>query len=186
MITVLLALQLASWTVVAEQLKASVVEITDFCSGVVIDAEVVLTAAHCSGEDTPELFVDLLPAEVMAKDVKYDFLVLRVKGLERPALKLAAENPTLGQEVASFGFGNGAEEGMFRRAYISTVDGTVNGKKPIVITDAAFVPGQSGGPLVNAAGEIVALVQLSSDRMGAGRGAHEIRKRVGKFFARIP
>jgi hypothetical protein len=37
---------------------------------------------------------------------------------------------------------------------------------------------------VNAAGEIVAIVQMTTDRVGFGRGADIIRDRVGKYFAK--
>jgi S1-C subfamily serine protease len=46
------------------------------------------------------------------------------------------------------------------------------------------VPGMSGGPVVDASGQVVMIVQLASDRVGLGIGAESIRAKVGRFFAK--
>jgi S1-C subfamily serine protease len=51
--------------------------------------------------------------------------------------------------------------------------------------DAAFVGGMSGGPLVNARGEVVMIVQMASDRIGLGRGIEQIRDRVGRYWGKV-
>lgn len=169
----------AQWEAVNEKLRDSVVEVNGTCTGFVINNDLVLTAAHC---EEKEMFADTLRAVVVMKDPKKDLMVLRVKGLERPALQLAAKDPVVGQQVASLGFGYGSEEPMFRLTYIASVGATVNGRSPLLVTDAAFVPGQSGGPVVNAAGEVVMMVQLASDRVGAGDGVEVLRKKVSRFL----
>lgn len=183
-----------SWANVAEKLLNSVVAVTyegeGSCSAFVIDAErdLVLTAAHCGTSSTARIYVDFVPAREVARDNRQDLLVLEVKdvGDDRPALKLADKDPKLGDEVASLGFGYGLQKPMFRVAHVAGVDVQVQIENvkggPFLVFDAAFVGGQSGGPVVNAAGEVVAIVQLASANVGFGIGAEKIRDRVGKYF----
>ncbi len=176
----------ASWTL-AERVMESAVFIENksgSCTGFVIDNErdYVLTAAHCDGE---ELFADQTPTKVVSKDIKTDLMVLYVKDVDRPALKLAAKDPSIGDETASVGYGYGLERPMFRVAHIADNEAQMpDFSGHYIMIDASFVPGQSGGPVVNSQGELVAIVQLGTDRMGLGRGAEFIKSKVGKYFAK--
>lgn len=178
----------ADWFVVAANLNKSVVAVQigerGSCSGFVIDNErdFVLTAAHCSakGED---LYVDLAPAKIRAKDTKNDLMVLEVEGIDRPAMKLANKDPKVGMEVASLGWGYGLNEPLFRLAHVSAVG--INLREsgdPYIAIDATFVPGQSGGPVVNEKGEVLMLVQMGTEIVGFGVGAERIEKSLGKYF----
>lgn len=176
----------ADWTVIADKLRDSIVNIElegGRCSGFIIDNErdFVLTAAHCDGKD---MYVDLAPAKVRAKDVKNDLMVLFVEGIDRPALKLAARNPKIGEEVASYGFGWGLERPIFRVAHVSDDKTTVPQLEggPWILVDGGFVAGQSGGPVVNIKNEVVTIVQRGGDGVGLGVGADVIREKVGKYF----
>jgi S1-C subfamily serine protease len=157
------------------------------CTGFVIDSErdYILTAAHCLHDD---LYADSLPVEVVFKDLRRDLMVLYVEGIGegREALRLAAVNPKLGEEVASHGFGYSLELPMFRIAHVSMEEARVDGAGPFIAIDAAFVAGQSGGAVVNPLGEVVMIVQRASNLMGVGVGAETIRGRVKKFFAKAP
>lgn len=178
----------ADWTLVAKQLKESIVFIqteVGSCTGFVIDndRDFVLTAAHCDGK---EMYVDLAPAKVRAKDTKNDLMVLHVEGIDRPALKLAAMDPVLGAEVASYGYGFGLEQPLFRQAHISAMNVNITGgggSGNLIALDSNFIPGQSGGPTVNVKNEVVLIVQLgSSAGVGLGVGANTIREKVGRYF----
>jgi S1-C subfamily serine protease len=155
------------------------------CTGFVIDSErdLILTAAHCLHDD---LYADSLPVEVVFKDIRRDLMVLYVEGIgdDREALKLAAANPKLGEEVASHGFGYALEHPMFRIAHVSMEEARIEGMGPFIAIDAAFVGGQSGGAVVNPLGEVVMIVQRASNLMGVGVGAETIRGRVKKFFSK--
>jgi len=182
------------WSSVADRLRKSTVFINSedgLCSGFVINASArkgdkdwVLTAAHCYAD---KLFADHVPASVIYKDEKgnRDLMVLEVDDLQRPALKLAEKNPELGADVASFGFGFGMQDPMFRQAHISATsyyipeDG-IGG--PFLMIDAGFVGGQSGGAVVNQAGDVVMVVQRGSESVGIGIGAEQIRDSVGRFL----
>ena len=180
----------ASWTTIAALVQQSTVYVESVdgsCTGFVSDAErdLVVTAAHCDGE---KLYVDQVPATVVAKDSKHDLLVLFVKdiGDDRPALRLAKRNPEVGETVASLGHGYGYERPMFLIAHVADDDTYIPEDGiggPLIVVDAAFVPGQSGGPVVNQVGEVVMIVQMSNDRVALGRGAEDIKKHIGKYFA---
>lgn len=181
------------WTPAVERLKRSAVylENTDgSCTAFVINAaarekkdrDFLLTAAHCDGE---KLYADHVPATVIFKDAKKDLMVIETDNLERPALKLAAKNPDTGDEVASYGYGMGLERSMFRIAHVSDTamyipEEGIGG--PFIVIDAAFVGGQSGGPVVNTSGEVVLIVQRGSNTVGIGVGAELIREAVGRFW----
>jgi S1-C subfamily serine protease len=185
------------WAAIVVLLERSVVYIQTAeggCSGFVIndvvvkdkdDRDYIATAAHCDGT---ALYADNVPAKVIFKDTKKDLMVLEVDDLKRPALKLATQDPRIGDAVGSYGFGYAWERPMFRLAHIAddktyVPEGDIGG--PFFMLDAAFVGGQSGGPCVNAAGEVVLMVQLASDRVGLGVGAATIKSKIGRFFAGV-
>lgn len=185
----------ADWTPIAEKLAQSVVYIETSegsCTGFVIaddergkdkeSVDHIMTAAHCEGA---QMFADQVGARVLWKDTKKDLMVLEVADTGKPALRLAKSNPKVGDEVASYGFGWGLERPMFRTAHVSD-DNTyipqdgIGG--PFMVIDAQFVPGMSGGPVVNAAGEVVLIVQRGGGGVGIGIGAETIKSKAGRYF----
>lgn len=194
-----LPLAALDWPTTAKQSEKAVVPIlsqkdgdTYVCTGFVIDANApkdtdrILTAAHC---EKGSMYVDGVAPTVLYKDVRSDLMVLEVPDLDRPALKLAAHDPVVQQDVLSVGYGGGLEKPVTRRANISVADVALDCEictGRYFVTDAPFVGGQSGGPCVDTAGAIVMIVQIGDVKMGAGRGAEEIRHKVGRFFAKDP
>jgi len=183
------------WPAMVKALEKSVVTIERndagvSCTGFVINSKVkkdeetltyVLTAAHC---EAAKLWADQAEAKVVAKNTEKDLLVLSVDHLDKPAMKLAQDNPKVGDETASFGYGMGLEKPLFRIAHISAetyipYEG-IGG--PLFFVDGGYVGGQSGGPVINPAGEVVMMVQRSSAQTGIGVGAETIRSRVGRYF----
>jgi S1-C subfamily serine protease len=177
--------------IVARLLEKSVVQLSDNCSGFVVNEaeDFVLTAKHC-GEDDPSkpVVVDKIPGKVVATDVQKDLLIVHVPGIDKPALKFATTATVYGQAVASFGYGGGYERPMLRITTVSQPDALVPDAGPgeWVQFGAGFIGGQSGGPIVNEAGEVIAIVQMSTPTMGIGRSAEEIRKQVGKYLQKFP
>jgi len=184
----------ADWTPVAEKLAQSVVAIrmetgeeVGGCSGFIINAhakgdkDLVLTAAHCDGA---KVYADDAIARVLWKDAKRDLMILEVDDLDRPAVIIAQKNPAQGEELGSLGYGYSLEKPMFRLAHVANASIQVPGVEggPFVMTDAAFVGGQSGGPAINAAGEVVMIVQRASGLVGIGVGAETIRDRIKRYL----
>lgn len=179
------------WVAIAKTVRDSIVEIASdagACTGSVVNSAVkkdkddfdyVLTAAHCKGTN---LFADLKPATVKAEDFKNDLMVLQIENTDRPALTLAEKDASVGEEVASYGYGYALDQPLFRMAHVSAKDVNIGERVQYQAIDASFVPGQSGGPVVNAKGEIVMVVQLGSNVAGFGVGAEKVRDRVGRYF----
>ena len=128
---------------------------------IVTNAHVVEFAASISvllaGETEPT------PAELLALDTGNDLALLRVdvEGL-RPATFAAPGSTRLGDEVVAIGYAlslDGAPS--VTRGIVSALNRTIitasGALDGLVQTDAAISSGNSGGPLVNANGEVVGI-----------------------------
>lgn len=186
-------LHATDWSAVVKQVEASVVfaQVGEDggCTAFVVNQEkhYLLTAGHCFPSEHSALWVDGVPASTVYLDHKRDLMVVEAKYIDpsRPALKLAAKNPDIGQEVMSVGFGYALERPFFRQAHVQDDKMALPGVEggPFISTDTAFVGGQSGGPVVNASGEVVMIVQRGDNgTTGLGIGAETIRQYVGRFF----
>lgn len=182
------------WTLLVEKLAKSTVYIETeqgACSGSVVndaagdkkDHDFILTAAHCAGK---EMYVNQERAFVKAKDVPNDLLLLDMLDTGRPALRVAAKDPEVGQEIASLGYGYALEKPLFRVTHVSAIQEIPELRGPYVFTDTTFVPGQSGGPVINASGELAMIVQAGTNSVGVGKGAEVIRAKLGRFFSATP
>lgn len=181
----------ADWTTAYEKLKDSVVYVETSqgsCTAFVINEEknLVLTAAHCYDE-IGKVYVDQRPAsKVVYRDTKKDLMVLEVPDLNKPAVALAKNDPKVGDEIASYGYGYGLEQPFFKTHHTMGANIHINSDGyggPYVGVDTAFNPGMSGGPVVNPLGELVAVVQFGNPSVGFGVGAETIRDKVGRYFA---
>jgi S1-C subfamily serine protease len=184
--------QQPDWVAISDAVTPSVLPLeskTGHCSAWVINPaeRYVLSDDHCHDE---EMFVDGSPAKVVHRDRKRDLMVLQVDRMDgHPGLKLAAKNPKRGLPAAATGWGYGYNECMFRPGWISNEKVIVPDERfalggPYASVGAAFVGGMSGAPVVNAAGEVVMIVQFGSDRVGFGVPVEEIQQRVGKYFSK--
>jgi S1-C subfamily serine protease len=186
-----------SWNPIAEKVQKSLAFLAvgsmGSCTAFVINEKenYVLSANHCFGTEVEgkDLLVDNSPAKLVARDQKHDLMVLFVKGLDKPALHLAKNDPKIGDQVASYGYGLGLERPLFRVAYISDNDTTIDGSglpDHLIAVDAQFVPGQSGGPVVNQVGDVVMMVEAGGQGVGLGPGAETIKGHMGRYFEAKP
>lgn len=163
---------------------------TGGCTGFVINVKekLAMTANHCDPGAKGSIWADRVRAEVVAKDTKKDLLVIRMRELDptREALPLADKNPSVGQDVMSVGFGYALDAIQFRKAAVSSSNLSIPEEGiggPLIATNLAFTPGQSGGPVVDINGRVVAIVQRGDGgTLGLGVGAETIRERLGRFF----
>jgi S1-C subfamily serine protease len=183
--------QVPDWTNAAELLERAAVKLTydadGTCTGVVIDTnrKYVLAAGHCAPDAQKSIYTDGSIASVIYRENEQDLLILFSPNLDgkKGQLKLAEKDAALGEDVASGGYGYGFWH--FRKSNVANPKASVPGLgSPYLVVNSAFVPGQSGGPVVNIKGEIVGVVQLASDRVGLGRGAEYIKDKVGRFFGK--
>jgi serine protease Do len=134
-------------------------------AGIIWDAQgLVLTNRHVIGREAPlVLLADerKLDAEVVATDEEVDLALLRVHGSD---LQVAAIGDStllrVGELVATLGHPwgqrNAASFGVISYLGTAATRGE-RGVVPIIRTDARLAPGNSGGPLLNAAGEVVGI-----------------------------
>jgi putative serine protease PepD len=145
-------------------------------TGFVVDGQGhIVTAAHVvdGASSITVKFADgtARKATVTGKDDATDVAVLKVdaSGLTLHPLKLASSaSLDVGQSVAAigdpFGYARSISTGI-----VSGVDRTISAPNGFTVahavqTDAALNPGNSGGPLLNAKGEVVGIVdQIATD-----------------------
>ena len=134
-------------------------------SGFIIDAQgYVLTNAHVVAE-ADEVLVRLADdkgeykARVVGTDPQTDVALLKVDATGLPVVKLGdSDRLQAGEWVAAigspFGFANTITAGIVSAKERSLPDETF---VPFIQTDVAVNPGNSGGPLLNVAGEVVGI-----------------------------
>jgi serine protease Do len=124
------------------------------CSGVVLNAEAgyVLTAAHCTVEKAAYT-VNGRHAELVRQNRILDLAVLRAELKDAKAMPLAKDPPAIGAEVALVGFAFGAKRLHHQFGRVSQPlddDGAL-------ILDLMVIAGESGGPAINTAGELIGM-----------------------------
>ena len=148
-------------------------------TGIVITSDgEILTNTHVvdGATEVRVLFpgeTDPIDAEILATDPGNDLALLRVDGQDLTAATFAdPESIRVGDEVVAVGFAlNLAGDPSVTRGIVSAVnrtllsdDGALDG---LIQTDAPISSGNSGGPLVNANGEVIgintAVIQGSFD-----------------------
>jgi putative serine protease PepD len=137
-------------------------------TGVVIDGSgLVLTNAHVV-EDATSITVTVggeeHEATLVGSDASADIAVLQVEGVSDLAVAELADDGTtaVGDQVVAIGNALALEGGLtVTQGIVSALDrsietssGTLDG---LIQTDAAISSGNSGGPLVNAAGQVVGI-----------------------------
>ena len=163
---------------IVEKVGASVVRVDDgtrmTATGIIWSADgIVVTTSHGVERDE-DVRIELqdgtrLPATLVGRDPDTDIAALRVEAAGLPALQIAADDTAkAGQIVLALGrpgnSGLHATLGIITARLESQSEG---GLETVLHTDAGFYPGFSGGPLVNAAGQMVGLNNLM---FGRGRG----------------
>jgi hypothetical protein len=112
-----------------------------------------------------------LKATVVWSDKNVDLAVIKVQGLNRPAVPLAVPEPVKGSPVYAVGFPGRGDEMGTRPSLETTVTSGVVGKvfigghnlrnretmRRLVQHNAQINPGNSGGPLINNCNQVVAI-----------------------------
>jgi serine protease Do len=142
-------------------------------SGVILGKDQVLTNAHnVRGDEVTVTFHDGRTAsgQVRGEDVDGDLAVIAVDTGDAPAIEWAIDGtPRIGTPV--FGLANPGGRGLrVTLGFITGVERSFRGPRGRRITgsiehDAPLLPGSSGGPIVNAEGQ---LLGLNTNRLGEG------------------
>jgi serine protease Do len=146
-------------------------------SGFIVGADgIILTNAHVV-KDATEVMVKLtdrreFKAKVLGSDPKTDIAVLKINASNLPVVTLGnSENLRVGEWVlaigAPFGFENTVTAGVVSAKGRSLPDDSA---VPFIQTDVAVNPGNSGGPLFNARGEVVGINSQIYSQSGGYQG----------------
>jgi serine protease Do len=146
-------------------------------SGFIVGADgIIMTNAHVV-KDANEVVVKLtdrreFKAKVLGSDPKTDVAVLKINASNLPVVTLGSvDNLRVGEWVlaigAPFGFENTVTAGVVSAKGRSLPDDSA---VPFIQTDVAVNPGNSGGPLFNARGEVVGINSQIYSQSGGYQG----------------
>ena len=132
-------------------------------SGIVWDSNgLILTNNHVVGRHTPIVLLHddrEYESKLIARDPDVDLALLAIDAQDLTPLKPASVSPRVGEMVFAFGHPWGQRNSVTRGivSALVTAQNRRGDKLPIVRSDAPLAPGNSGGPLVNASGEVVGI-----------------------------
>jgi len=146
-------------------------------SGFIVGADgIIMTNAHVV-KDANEVVVKLtdrreFKAKVLGSDPKTDVAVLKINASNLPVVTLGSvDSLRVGEWVlaigAPFGFENTVTAGVVSAKGRSLPDDSA---VPFIQTDVAVNPGNSGGPLFNARGEVVGINSQIYSQSGGYQG----------------
>ncbi|MGE5462053.1 MAG: S1C family serine protease [Syntrophothermus sp.] len=132
-------------------------------AGIVWDANgLILTNNHVLGRHAPIILLQddrEYESKLVDRDPNVDLALLSIEATDLTPLRPAPVSPRVGEMVFAFGHPWG-QRNTVTRGIVSALVSAQNrrGEKlPIVRSDASLAPGNSGGPLVNAKGEVVGI-----------------------------
>ncbi|PJE58195.1 MAG: hypothetical protein COU81_02115 [Candidatus Portnoybacteria bacterium CG10_big_fil_rev_8_21_14_0_10_36_7] len=139
-------------------------------TGFIISSDgLILTNKHVVEDESAEYTVltndgEKYPAEVLARDLIQDLAIIKIDKKDLPVLNLSnSDNIKIGQTVIAIGnalgeFRNTVSVGVvsgLQRQITAGSGVTSEDLEELIQTDAAINHGNSGGPLLNLAGEVI-------------------------------
>lgn len=132
-------------------------------AGIVWDANgLILTNNHVVGRRLPIVMLQNdqeYESRLLARDPDVDLALLSIDATDLTPLKPASVSPRVGEMAFAFGHPWG-QRNTVTRGIVSALVSAQNrrgDKLPVIRSDAPLAPGNSGGPLVNASGEVVGI-----------------------------
>ena len=127
----------------------------------------ILTNAHVVNQPTPLIVLpggSEFPAKVLRRDTEIDLALLEIAAGDLAAAQVASQSELkIGELVFAVGHPWG-QRGFTTLGVLAALDlAQTRGPRrmvPVLRTDAQLAPGNSGGPLVNAAGKVIGLNTL--------------------------
>ncbi|MCY0880214.1 MAG: serine protease [Firmicutes bacterium] len=196
----------AAWSSLLSGDAPSVVRITTYAndfgtaivsgSGFWTDGYIV-TCYHVI--ENAHLFIDVWPANsatdehayVVATDPAQDLALLALdNGSHASGLPLATAPQTVGEPVAIMGFPGGGQELYITPGTLTSTDATINVQgygtlSPMLGLNAASIGGDSGGPVFNAQGQVIGVLEDGDAGVAANGGAVPVSS-LSAFLANQP
>ncbi len=125
---------------------------------------IILTNSHVVNGRAPRVILfdgSEYPAELVGRDKEIDLAFLHIDARDLPAAEVVPPNSIrIGELVFAIGHPWG-QRGYVTSGIVSALSSaeTRDSRRviPIIRTDAILAPGNSGGPLVNAAGQVIGI-----------------------------
>ena len=123
---------------------------------------IILTNNHVVGRRLPIVLLQNdqeYESRLLARDPDVDLALLSIDATHLTPLKPASVSPRVGEMVFAFGHPWGQRNAV-TRGIVSALVSAQNrrgDKLPVIRSDAPLAPGNSGGPLVNASGEVIGI-----------------------------
>lgn len=142
-------------------------------SGFVLDEELIVTNRHVVGQPR-EVTISTwdgrsFDAEVDGIAQDADLAVLRVIGLDLPVARVRAERAVIGEPVAAIGYPGGGGSTITTGEVLGLTDGPILGESaPAIRVSTEVLPGNSGGPLVDADGQVIGVIFATTGPRGDG------------------
>lgn len=129
------------------------------------------------------------PGRVIARDPEIDLALLHIAARDLPAAMIADSR---GLQVGQIVLAIGHPWGQRNTVTVGVISGLgmahtrgQRGSVPIIRTDAGLAPGNSGGPLVNAAGAVIGInTMIVGGDLGVAIPSHEASAFVESAFHR--
>ena len=166
-------------------------------AGIVWDANgLILTNNHVVGRHTPVVVLQNdgeYEARLIARDPDVDLALLSIEATGLTPLRPASVSPRVGEMVFAFGHPWG-QRNTVTRGIVSALVSAQNRRGdtlPVIRSDASLAPGNSGGPLVNAKGEVVGINAMiiggdQSVSIAASVASDFVQKAISKRGEPIP
>ena len=161
-------------------------------AGIVWDSDgLILTNNHVVGRRRPIVILQddcEYESRLIARDPDVDLALLSIDATGLAPLRPAAVSPRVGEMVFAFGHPWG-QRNTVTRGIVSALVHAHNrhGEKlPVVRSDVPLAPGNSGGPLINARGEVVGINAMivggdQSVSIGASVAAEFAKKSISEW-----
>ena len=121
-------------------------------------------------------------ARILSRDPAVDLALLEIPVSGQPSAVISDQDPRPGEMVFAFGHPWG-QRAALTGGVLSAITRarTKHGEFPLLRTDARLAPGNSGGPLLNAAGEVIGLnAMIFGGDQGIAIPAQVIREFMNK------
>ncbi len=161
-------------------------------AGILVGNGLVLTNAHVAGRGRSLQVVlandETFPAKLVASDKNVDLALLQISHNGHAAAVLSEETPRPGEMVFAFGHPWG-QRNVLTGGVLSAVTSLRGrgGEIPVLRADVQLAPGNSGGPLLNTAGEVIGLnAMIFGGDQSVAIPAGVIREFLGSALEKLP